>query len=40
MDGSRELLLNKRIEIACHKEVSFHMLLAFIQTEFSMHQKY
>jgi hypothetical protein len=32
--------LHKRIEIACHKEVSFQMLVAFIQTVFSMLQKY
>ena len=32
--------LNKRIETACHKEVSFQMLVAFIQTGFSVLQNY
>jgi hypothetical protein len=32
--------LNKCIEIACHKEVSFQMLVAFTQTVFSMLQIY
>ena len=32
--------LNKRIEIVCHKEVSFQMSVAFIQTGFPVLQKY